>query len=156
MSGCAICVHDLYNDSLQEYNEAMATLRGFLLKAGVKEEEWPDRIRGKRGSGVQTVQDKGKQPNPVMSAFEAMERQLEEKRRERERASDGVSLFSLLYVLCALLILSLNLCTEPTTESDKVMDNPPKPAKKSKTKKSPLADAGAVVEALSWVVFSKR
>jgi hypothetical protein len=105
MSGCAICVYDLYNESLEEYDSAMSNLRAALMAEGVREEEWPERVResvGGGGGGDEMGASEGKQgdgkpkkserrANPVMSAFEAMERELEDRRRKLEKESESRS-----------------------------------------------------------------
>ncbi|KAJ7209811.1 oxidoreductase-like protein [Mycena haematopus] len=72
MSGCAICVYDLYEDSLSAYHESMAAFRLTLTSSGIPEESWPESVR----AGDTTVRAK-----PVtMSAFEELERSLKAKR----------------------------------------------------------------------------
>ncbi|EKM78410.1 hypothetical protein AGABI1DRAFT_114696 [Agaricus bisporus var. burnettii JB137-S8] len=76
MSGCAVCVYDLYEESLEAYNESLDTLRKQLTEMNVPEYEWPKHI--------QTHQLK-KSTNVVMNAFEEMERRLKEKHKENSR-----------------------------------------------------------------------
>ncbi|KAG1763298.1 oxidoreductase-like protein [Suillus occidentalis] len=45
MSGCAICVYDLYEESLEAYKESIAALRSSLSALTIPDSEWPDRIR---------------------------------------------------------------------------------------------------------------
>ncbi|KAK7034670.1 hypothetical protein VNI00_012312 [Paramarasmius palmivorus] len=83
MSGCAVCVYDLYDESLQAYHESVVKLKATLTNMGVSEAEWPVGLR----SGDEKER---KRDNPTMSAFEEMERLLREKKekerqRERER-----------------------------------------------------------------------
>ncbi|KAH7921831.1 hypothetical protein BV22DRAFT_994447, partial [Leucogyrophana mollusca] len=74
MSGCAICVYDLYEDSLTAYKESVASLRSSLVASGIPEYEWPSNIR-------HPVKEPGeKKTNVSLSAFEEMERALREKR----------------------------------------------------------------------------
>lgn len=41
MSGCAICIYDIYAESLLEYNTALRAARKALLAAGTSEADWP-------------------------------------------------------------------------------------------------------------------
>lgn len=84
MSGCAVCVHDLYNESLEEYNDTMRKMRASLTALGVQESNWPDRVRGSGNVSENEKVNGGRKVNPIMSAFDAMERELEEKKRRRE------------------------------------------------------------------------
>ena len=78
MSGCAICVYDLYQESLEAYKESLAALRSSLSALSIAESEWPERIRTTaRIPAVDQRQD------ATLSAFEEMERQLKEKRERR-------------------------------------------------------------------------
>lgn len=45
MSGCAICIYDIYADSLIEYNTALRAARKALLAAGTPETDWPAAVR---------------------------------------------------------------------------------------------------------------
>jgi len=78
MSGCAICVYDLYEESLEAYKKAVADLRIKLTSMNVPEDQWPDNIQSHKISGLntQTINP----ANVVQSAFEEMERILKEKR----------------------------------------------------------------------------
>jgi Oxidoreductase-like protein, N-terminal len=75
MSGCAICVHDLYQDTLQAYEESLDSLRSSLTSLQIPEAEWPPSIRPppKDGSGA-------RKKDVSLSAFVALERALREKR----------------------------------------------------------------------------
>jgi hypothetical protein len=72
MSGCAICVYDLYEESLAAYNESVGVLRKKLIAMNVPEHQWPEHIQTNRAQPE-------KPANVVMSAFEEMERRLKEK-----------------------------------------------------------------------------
>ncbi|KAF7343845.1 hypothetical protein MSAN_01965800 [Mycena sanguinolenta] len=72
MSGCAICVYDLYEESLSAYNDSVAAFRLTLTSAGIPEESWPKSVR---------PGDTAARAKPVtMSAFEELERSLKAKR----------------------------------------------------------------------------
>ncbi|OAX40560.1 hypothetical protein K503DRAFT_791303 [Rhizopogon vinicolor AM-OR11-026] len=78
MSGCAICVYDLYQESLDAYRESLLVLRSSLSNLSIPESEWPERIRtSAKIPAVDTRQD------AILSAFEEMEHQLKEKRARR-------------------------------------------------------------------------
>ncbi|KAH8116004.1 hypothetical protein DFH11DRAFT_1583515 [Phellopilus nigrolimitatus] len=70
MSGCAVCVHDLYAESLAAYDAAVAELRVALAGAHVPEAAWPAEIRV----------EKERKKDAVLSAFEQMELQLAARR----------------------------------------------------------------------------
>ncbi|KAF8157100.1 hypothetical protein B0H34DRAFT_638026, partial [Crassisporium funariophilum] len=70
MSGCAVCVYDLHEESLEAYREAVSALRSNLSAMNIPEAEWPPSIR------TQTISDTKKRKEMVMDAFEEMERAL--------------------------------------------------------------------------------
>jgi Oxidoreductase-like protein, N-terminal len=70
MSGCAVCVHDLYQESLDDYNASVAAIRASLTNMKVPEDEWPETIR----PGAE------KASSPSLSAFQEMERALKARR----------------------------------------------------------------------------
>lgn len=78
MSGCAICVYDLYEESLQAYKESLVALRSSLSASSIPESEWPERIRT-----TAKIPTADKRQDAVFSAFEEMERQLKGKREWR-------------------------------------------------------------------------
>lgn len=83
MSGCAICVHDLYAESLEAYDQAVSTLHESLKAKGIDESTWPVQIRD----------SKPKAPTPkekVLSAFERFELELARKQEMgKEQKSAG-------------------------------------------------------------------
>ncbi|KAJ7676197.1 oxidoreductase-like protein [Mycena rosella] len=74
MSGCAVCVYDLYEESLGTYNESLVAFRAKLASAGIAEAAWPASVR----SGVE-------KKSPTLSAFEELERALNVKRNSEAR-----------------------------------------------------------------------
>ncbi|KAH9019413.1 hypothetical protein EDB84DRAFT_1517259 [Lactarius hengduanensis] len=72
MSGCAVCVHDLYQESLDAHKSAVAAVRASLTSMGVPMEQWPKNIRldleGKTTASIS------------LSAFEELERELKARR----------------------------------------------------------------------------
>jgi hypothetical protein len=77
MSGCAICVYDLYEDSLLAYKASLASLRTQLISMGIPQSEWPSRVETSLDS--QAIQ---RPANTSLDAFEAMEKALEAKQRD--------------------------------------------------------------------------
>ena len=76
MSGCAVCVYDLYEESLAAYKEKVEQLRTKLQAMGIPQDDWPLSIMpDKNTTGKKT--HKG----AVVDAFEAFERSLENKSR---------------------------------------------------------------------------
>ncbi|EGO03356.1 hypothetical protein SERLA73DRAFT_174814 [Serpula lacrymans var. lacrymans S7.3] len=84
MSGCAICVYDLYQDSLTAYDESINSLRVLLSSSHIPESEWPPDIR-KSSQGITAE----KRKDVVLSAFEEMERALKEKQERRVKDEAG-------------------------------------------------------------------
>ncbi|KAG2140681.1 hypothetical protein DEU56DRAFT_734800 [Suillus clintonianus] len=76
MSGCAICVYDLYEESLEAYKESIVTLRSSLSALSIPESEWPDHVRTNTPAAAN-------RHGVILSAFEEMERQLKEKKERR-------------------------------------------------------------------------
>jgi hypothetical protein len=72
MSGCAICVYDLYDEALDEYKKAVNTLRTSLTALRIPEEQWPGGIRTNEAGPI-------RKPNTSLSAFEELEARLREK-----------------------------------------------------------------------------
>lgn len=87
MSGCAICVYDLYDESLTQYREAVQTLRTSLAAMNVPEHEWPEHIRPKSKKTKPVIPT---QKTVSIDAFEEMERNLRQK-KERELISSSSS-----------------------------------------------------------------
>ena len=82
MSGCAVCVYDLYEDSLLTYKASLVSLRAQLNSMGIPQSEWPSRV--KSSSNSQVVE---RPLNPSLDAFEAMEKAL--KAKQQDRAGGG-------------------------------------------------------------------
>ncbi|KAF7971337.1 hypothetical protein HWV62_21436 [Athelia sp. TMB] len=79
--GCAICVHDLYQESLDAYYESLASLRTSLGALGIPEAEWPISVRASKTSPPRT--------DVSGDAFAAMERALQAK-REAQSSSNQI------------------------------------------------------------------
>ena len=77
MSGCAICVYDLYDEARNDYVQAVDSLRSNLTGMGIPENEWPVDIR-RDGKGGET--NPVSKPSVTLSAFEQLEQRLKQKR----------------------------------------------------------------------------
>jgi hypothetical protein len=86
MSGCAICVHDLYQNALIEYNESLASLCDTLSKLRIPESDWPVSIR------TLTNANKTERRRDIasLSAFEELEKGLREKRQKDHEVRNDV------------------------------------------------------------------
>lgn len=82
MSGCAVCVHDLYQESLEAYDVSVKALRASLTTLGVDESEWPAQIRRAGNKPSERKKD------AALSAFEQMELQLVAKREKKGSVVD--------------------------------------------------------------------
>lgn len=90
MSGCAVCVYDIYEAAREDYMRAVDTLRAALDERGIPEREWPEGIRRRKAKNA-AAQAEPKQESPreaITNAFEAFERALREK-KERGTAGAG-------------------------------------------------------------------
>ena len=83
MSGCAVCVYDLHEETLKAYKDAVLSLRNSLSALHIPMDEWPPSIRQQRSSEP-SAPDKRKEV--VLNAFEEMERALELKRQSKAEA----------------------------------------------------------------------
>lgn len=85
MSGCAICVHDLYQESLDAYNESISSLRASLSALSIPEAEWPADIQNNTTNREEEKKGRG---NVSLKAFVEMERALAlKKKKESELTS---------------------------------------------------------------------
>lgn len=83
MSGCAVCVYDLYEETLKAYKEAIMSLQNSLSALDIPEDEWPSSIRH-QSSGEPSSLDKRKEV--ILNAFEEMEKALKLKRQSEVEA----------------------------------------------------------------------
>ncbi|KAJ7162793.1 oxidoreductase-like protein [Mycena crocata] len=85
MSGCAVCVYDLYEESLAAYNDNLAALRATLTASEIPHETWPEGVRSRSGrSAASDTVDKGSTRGATLSAFEELEKTLEAKRAVKD------------------------------------------------------------------------
>ncbi|KAG8897884.1 hypothetical protein FRB99_007858 [Tulasnella sp. 403] len=87
MSGCAVCVHDIYVDTLSDYRHALLDVRDTLVRNSIGKSLWPKEVsdaddRDKPKDGNATPVDDDIDPNldPTMKAFLAMEKALKQKK----------------------------------------------------------------------------
>ena len=91
MSGCAVCVYDLYDEARQDYIHAMDKLRTELTKIGVPKSQWPADVQGDGQDGDLTPTPRPSQ-SVTLSAFEELELALKAKReRDASRSSTNVT-----------------------------------------------------------------
>ena len=88
MSGCAVCVYDLYEESLDAHKDSVAAIRTSLSSLKIPESEWPPSIR-MRPSLAQSIPPGGSNTQRkavVMSAFEELEKSLNAKQKDTTEA----------------------------------------------------------------------
>ena len=86
MSGCAVCVYDLYEESLKAYKEAVLSLQNSLSALHIPMDEWPSSIRHQQNSFEPSSAPDIKRKEIVLNAFEEMERSLKLKRQSEVEA----------------------------------------------------------------------
>ena len=82
MSGCAVCVYDLYEESLASYEDSIVTLRKSLGALAIPQDTWPRNVR----PDVEESTPDGRK-GVILNAFEEMERKLKEKKEEEDGKS---------------------------------------------------------------------
>ena len=80
MSGCTVCVYDLYEETLEAYRETISSLRNSLSSLHIPEDDWPASIR-QQGFPETSGPADGRRKDMVLNAFEEMERVLKLKRQ---------------------------------------------------------------------------
>lgn len=87
MSGCAVCVYDVYEEAVGRFREEVEGVKRRLGEMGVDAGEWPAELRGARDSAAAEGTVAG---TIVKDAFEQLERELAAKRaRVRIESEDG-------------------------------------------------------------------
>ncbi len=86
MSGCAVCVHDLYVDAIQSYTSSLHSAREFLVDRGVHSSLWPVELLhlGKKREGP-TGDDLLDIADPSTRAFVLMEREMKRKHEQQQQ-----------------------------------------------------------------------
>ncbi|RPD65699.1 hypothetical protein L226DRAFT_434645, partial [Lentinus tigrinus ALCF2SS1-7] len=79
MSGCAVCVYDLYDEAREDYVKTMDHIRSELTKMGVSETEWPADVRSDWKGGQTSPVSR---PDIALSAFEQLELALKAKKEK--------------------------------------------------------------------------
>ena len=82
MSGCTVCVYDLYEESLASYEDSVVTLRKSLGALGIPQDTWPRNVRPDVEKS--TLESR---KGVILNAFEEMERKLKEKKGDREEGT---------------------------------------------------------------------
>lgn len=138
MSGCAICVHDLYQESIEAYDSSVSTLRASLNALNIPEQTWPAQIQN---GSVKSERKK----DPSLSAFEQMELQLAAKRNETSSSSGSVIRDGRTFPSLLLHQIPFLMSKTASLENEK----------RARNAQSQFS-TGALAEAVSWVVFSRR
>ncbi|KAG9119369.1 hypothetical protein FRC07_005625 [Ceratobasidium sp. 392] len=79
MSGCAVCVYDLYLSSLEDHKLSLLSARTQLESRSVPLSEWPDEVREAQPQGDGQPLD-SLDLDPSMKAFLILEKKLGQKR----------------------------------------------------------------------------
>ncbi|KIO31905.1 hypothetical protein M407DRAFT_121918 [Tulasnella calospora MUT 4182] len=85
MSGCAICVNDLYIEALRDYKASLRSIRDKLEREAVHKSLWPKEIIELHPSGQAQQEDLDDADlDPVTKAFMEMERKLKKKHEQQK------------------------------------------------------------------------
>jgi hypothetical protein len=85
MSGCAVCVYDLYLSSLDDYKKEARDVRAQLRQRSVPVYEWPDDLQKQETREASADEEEKKEGldeldlDPSMKAFLMLEKQLGKK-----------------------------------------------------------------------------
>jgi len=77
MSGCAVCVYDLYDEARTDYKKSVESLRSSLRLLNVPEDTWPQNIQ----TAPRKLTERKK--SVTMSAFEELEMRLKQKQEQQ-------------------------------------------------------------------------
>ena len=77
MSGCAVCVYDLYEESLASYEDSITALRKSLGTLGIPPNTWPLNVR----PDIEKSTPESRK-GVILNAFEEMERKLKEEKED--------------------------------------------------------------------------
>lgn len=81
MSGCAVCVYDLYEESLAAYKDAVDALRQSLTAMQVPESDWPVDIQTKLRHAANEFSE-SQRKEKILSAFDELEQALATKKQK--------------------------------------------------------------------------
>ena len=87
MSGCAVCVYDLYDEARNDYIHALDKIRIGLKEMDIPQSEWPPDIR-LEGETSSLAPSK---PNVALSAFEQFEMALKAKKESHSGAANTMA-----------------------------------------------------------------
>jgi hypothetical protein len=73
MSGCAVCVQDLYAEAQEKYKASIESLRTSLTRLGIPEQDWPVSIKTNKPEPMRNI-DAG------LAALAKMEARLKARR----------------------------------------------------------------------------
>lgn len=86
MSGCAVCVNDLYVEALRDYKASLRSIRDKLEREAVHQSLWPKEIIELRPSGQAQQEDfDDADLDPVTRAFMQIERELKKKQQQQQQ-----------------------------------------------------------------------
>lgn len=84
MSGCAVCVYDLYDEARTDYKKSVESLRSSLRLLNVPEDTWPQNIQ----TAPRKLTERKK--SVTMSAFEELEMRLKQKQEQQAISVEDV------------------------------------------------------------------
>ncbi|KIY43789.1 hypothetical protein FISHEDRAFT_77723 [Fistulina hepatica ATCC 64428] len=79
MSGCAVCVYDLYEDARSAYKDSLKRVQDRLVGMGISASSWPEALQLKQHNNI-PARTTTLTRNAIADAFEEMERALAAKR----------------------------------------------------------------------------
>lgn len=91
MSGCAVCVHDLYIDALKDYRTSLNSVRDTLKAKSVDKALWPkevvetEREKSEDEDGDGDLEEMGL--DPATKAFLKLEREIKRKLEAQAQTS---------------------------------------------------------------------
>lgn len=93
MSGCALCIYDIYADSLQEFNAALRLARSALLSSSVPRSAWPGvvlEMDARLLARAERAQRRAEEKRAREGGGNVFERELDSERAEKEAAREEV------------------------------------------------------------------
>ncbi|KAG8981390.1 hypothetical protein FRB90_007289 [Tulasnella sp. 427] len=86
MSGCAVCVHDLYVEALRDYKASLRSIRDNLETKAVHQSLWPKEIIELSSNAEAQEEDvEDADLDPATRAFMQMERELKKKHEQQQK-----------------------------------------------------------------------
>ncbi|KAL5514422.1 hypothetical protein ACEPAG_2510 [Sanghuangporus baumii] len=167
MSGCAVCVHDLYAEALDAHESTLRSIRSALYDKGVAEETWPKQLH----YGLSTEATEGEDTNvggerrdltgkdlvkakqASLSAFEQMELQLAAKKRAQEQKQTLTPTRRDLESNKPKNFAGEETGLGTTLQSK---SNERSRRRSGSAARGTMVDVKDILKALSWVMFSRR